>query len=133
MVVTLPVWVSLGIEYQKALLGSAGHEFFFTQLKKKGEGNSRASFAYYEGITSFMGYTRSSTSSCLYKGTDICCVDQVIRFLLFILGHRQFFVYTRSSAISSFIPGHQRFLVYTRGEVSYSDQWPRCGERFFDR
>ena len=78
-------------------------------------------------------YTRSSTSSCLYQGTDICCVDQVIHILLFILGHRQFFVYTRSSAISLFIPGHQRFLVYIRGEVSYSHQWPRCGERFFSR
>ena len=77
-----------------------------------------------------MGYTRSSTS-CLYQGTDICRVDQVIRVLLFILGHRQFFVYTRSSAISSFVPGHQRFLVYTRGEVSYSHRWPWCGERFF--
>ena len=60
-------------------------------------------------------------------------MDQVISVLLFILGHRQFFVYTRSSAISSFIPGHQRFLVYTRGEASYSHQWPRCGERFLGR
>ena len=42
--------------------------------------------------------------------------------------------------IPLFIPGHWRFLVYTKslaipclylGEASYSDQWPRCGERFF--
>ena len=78
-------------------------------------------------------YTRSSTSSCLYQGIDICRVDQVISILLFILGHRQFFVYTRSSAISSFILGHERFLDYTRGEASYSQQWPRCGERFLGR
>ena len=54
-------------------------------------------------------------SSCLYQGIDICRVDPVISVLLFILGHRQFFVYTRSSVLSSFIPGHQRFLAYTRG------------------
>ena len=63
-----------------------------------------------------MGYTNSSTSSCLYQGTDISRVDQVTGILLFILGHRQFFVYTRSSAIpclyqvindSLFIPGEK--------------------------
>ena len=130
-VVTLPVWVSLGIEYQKAQLGGAGHEFLLHSWKRRGEGSSRASFADQEGITSCMGYTRSSTSSCLYQGTDICRVDQVIRVLLFILGHRQFFVYTRSSAIPClyqvindslfilgrselFIPG-EKWAIHTSG------------------
>ena len=88
-----------------------------------GEGNSRASFTNEEGITSCMGYTRSSTSSCLYQGTDICRVDQVICVLLFILGHRQFSVYTRSSAIPClyqvindflFIPG-EKGAIHTSG------------------
>ena len=143
-VVTLPVWVSLGIEYQKAQLGGADREFLLHSWKRRGEGSSRASFADEGGITSCMGYTRSSTSSCLYQGTDICRVDQVIRILLFILGHQQFIVYTRSSAIpclypvindSLFIPG-EKWAIHTSdsgvgsassaGTLQKSDSWAVC-------
>ena len=83
-VVTLPVWVSLGIEYQKAILGGAGREFFYTAEKEGGRGivgrplptqrESRALLVtpghqrllvYTRAPTSAV-WIRSSASSCLY-------------------------------------------------------------------
>ena len=34
---------------------------------------------------------------------------------------------------SLFIPGHLVIPSFIPGEVSYSHQWPRCGEHFFGR
>ena len=64
------------------------------------------------GASTSAGHTRSSTSSSR---------EVVINIPLFIPGHWQFLVYTRSLAIP---------CLY-QGEASYSHQWLRCGERFF--
>ena len=86
-----------------------------------------------------LSYTRVSMGFRLYqvidilvytRGIDICWAHQVINVFQplsghqhssFIPGHRQSFVYARSSAIPCFIPGRSKLFT----------QWPQCGECFF--
>ena len=109
---------------------------WITAEKEGGKGSSRASFANEEGeIQVIWGKpgqiheSRSSTILVYSRGIDICWANQVLNVFLpglvmwiplFISGHRRFLVYTRSLVIPLLIPG----------EVSYSHQWPWCGERF---
>ena len=107
-VVTLPVWISLDIEYQKAQLGGAGREFLLHSWKRSGGGGlvgrplptKRESRAY--------GLHQVSTSSCLYQGTNIVPCGS---------GHPHPLVYTRLSTVLRLYQVISNFLVYTRSST----------------
>ena len=47
--------------------------------------------------------------------------------------HIDSFVHKQVIGDSLFIPGHLVIPSFIPGEVSYSHQWPQCGEHFFGR
>ena len=137
----------LGSEYQWAHLEWCRPRIPLSQLKRKGgRGVVGRPLPTKRGITSGMGYTRAATG---FQVINNPCLYQGHRHLLGIPGHQRLPAVKWSSTIPRlyqviniplFIPGHWQFLVYTRSlaipylyqvEVSYSHQWPWCGECFF--
>ena len=69
----------------------------------------------------------------LYQGHRRLLGKPGLQHLLAGVRHVDSFVHKRAIGGSLFIPGHLVIPSFILGEVSYSHQWPRCGERFFSR
>ena len=117
----------LGSEYQWAHLERCRPLVSFAQLKRKGGrgvvGRPLPTKRESRAVWIIPGYPRGSRSSTILvytRGIDICWVHQAINVFLPLSGHRQFFVYTRSSTIfrlyqvisdSLFIPGRSNLFT----------------------
>ena len=140
-----------GSEYQWAQLELCRPRVSFAQLKKKGVrgvvGRPLPTKRESRAVWVIPGYPRGSRSSTILvytRGIDIYWVHQVINVFLPLSGHRQFFVYTRSSTIlrlyqvindSLFIPRGKR-AIHTSGRgvgsassactLQRSNSWAVC-------
>ena len=69
----------------------------------------------------------------LYQGHQRLLGKPGLQRLLAGVRHVDSFVHKQVIGDSLSIPGHLAIRSFIPGEVSYSHQWPRCGEPFFGR